>query len=444
MNQSIRLSENISYAALSFGQTLLGMFVSTYILYYYTDVLLLPAAAVSVLLLIVRLFDGVIDPLIGHYMDRRSFKNSKFKGYLIRWAPAFFLLSILLFTPFRLPGTPLFFVCFILYTLWSFVSSIMENVCGALAISLSADQAQRRQLNTFRIVASILATLIVTYLSLILVQQLGQGSEQKGFFYTTVLFTLLTALAICPSMKLIEERNYQPTSLLNLRQCLRVLLTHRVLRFFLLMYLSHQAASAFKTQIAIYYFKYAFERMDLVPTFFLLGRIASLSAQPMIVFFAKHFKILHLMMVGFIGSGLCMLAIIFTGSSVWGLIALASLGSVFSAFPANLAFTYSAEIVDQLSLGNNNSFSGIVVSLMGLSSKIGSSLAGSAVALVLALSAYVPNTAASKSSLFGIQVGFIGLTAALYLLSAHLAFQSYRTQNESGVNQSNDNQRTDS
>lgn len=424
MEQYIRLSEKFSYAALSFAHTLISMFVSTYILYYYTDVLLLPAASVSVLLLVVRLFDGAVDPFIGHFMDKRMFRRGKFKGYLAIWAPVFILFSVLLFTPLSLAKSAALLVAFCIYLFWSFTYSMVENVSGALAISLSSAAVQRRQLNTFRMVASILATLVVTYFALILVERFGRADEAKGFFFTALLFSAIALVTLIPAILTIRERNYRPTNRLSLRQCLAVLFKNKKLLLFLLMYLSNQIASTLKTQAAIYYFKYALDRMDMVPVFFLVGRLASLAAQPFIVLLSKRFKIIHLIIAGYVLAGVSMLCIGLTSASVWTLIAFSSIGSLFSAFPANLAFTYSAEIADEISQGSDGSFSGIVSSMTGLSSKIGSSVGSSAVALVLALSAYVPNAPAAQPALFSIQMAFIVFTAAMYFASGLFAFLS--------------------
>lgn len=428
MEQRIRLSEKFSYASFRFGQSIITMFVSTYILYYYTDVLLLPAASVSLLLLIVRLFDGGIDPVIGYYMDKRQPRRGKFKGYLYVWIIPLCLSTILLFAPFSVEKNVAVLVCFVVYMLWSFFYSMVESASAALSISMCSEEGQRRELNTFRIVASALSTLAVTYSALLFVKYFGKADEQKGYFHTAIFFTVIAFVMMFPCIMPINERNYKPGNRLNLRGNLSVLTKNKKLLFFLLMYCCNQIASGLKTQTSLYYFKYTLGRMDMVPIFFLVGRLASLAPQPLIVILSKKFKIIFLIIAGYILASAAILCIFFTGSSPWSMIILSGVSSLFSAFPANLAFTYSAEIADEISQGNDNSFSGIVSSLMGFSHRVGTSIAGSVAALILALSAYIPNTVQTQTTLFGIQLCFIGITAFMYFFSGVCALFSYKSK----------------
>lgn len=417
MEQRVKLSEKVSYAAYNFGQTSLSMFVSTYIMYYYTDVLLIPAVIVSQLLLFGRLFDGIVDPFIGYFMDRNKKTGEKYKGYIIKAAPLLIIFSILLFTPLPLGVKQAVPVCFFTYILWSACFSVLESSGGALAVSLSANEEQRRQLSTFRMVSSILATLLATFSVQLLVQGLGGGNEKQGYFYTMLLFASVSFFMIMPAPFILKERNYKTTNRLSVKKCLTVLTKNKRLILFILMYSLNQIASTMKSQMAIYYFKYAFDSIELVSIFFLIGRLASLSAQPFILYLSKRVKIINLMIFGYFFAAAPMLCVLFVKSSPWTIIMLCSISSLFSAFPANLAFTYSAQIADEISNISDNSFSGIVVSLIGLSSRIGSSLGGFIAVGVLALADYVPNVQITGTAMLALQISFIGLTVAAYSLS---------------------------
>ena len=54
--------EMINYASLDFSQVLIYMLISSYLLYFYTDVAKIPVAAAGVILLIARCFDAVDAP----------------------------------------------------------------------------------------------------------------------------------------------------------------------------------------------------------------------------------------------------------------------------------------------------------------------------------------------------------------------------------------------
>lgn len=54
------------------GYQFMFYWISAYVMIFYTDVVGIPTAYVSVLLLVVRLYDAVNDPLLGSMMDKTS------------------------------------------------------------------------------------------------------------------------------------------------------------------------------------------------------------------------------------------------------------------------------------------------------------------------------------------------------------------------------------
>jgi GPH family glycoside/pentoside/hexuronide:cation symporter len=84
-NDPHRLStrEYVSYAL---GDTASCFFFWTFnifLTYYYVDVWGIPAAAVSLMMLVVRLFDAVNDPLMGVVADRTRTRWGKFRPFLL-------------------------------------------------------------------------------------------------------------------------------------------------------------------------------------------------------------------------------------------------------------------------------------------------------------------------------------------------------------------------
>lgn len=62
--------EKLSYGSGDFGYSLAYNMASAFLLYYYTNVVGLPAAAVGTIFLAARLLDAVIDILVGIAVDK--------------------------------------------------------------------------------------------------------------------------------------------------------------------------------------------------------------------------------------------------------------------------------------------------------------------------------------------------------------------------------------
>ena len=75
------------YVGLS-GQNIVYSFIGAgFFTYFMTDIALFPAAIVSVLLILMKVWDGINDPLIGSIVDRHSFKNGEKLRPLLRYTP---------------------------------------------------------------------------------------------------------------------------------------------------------------------------------------------------------------------------------------------------------------------------------------------------------------------------------------------------------------------
>lgn len=410
------ISEYLNYSTISFGTSLLATVVSTYILYYYTDVLLLPLELISILLFAGRFFDGAVDPVIGFYMDRRHTKFGKYRGYIIFWAIPTCIFFAAMFMPFRLTGTALVIYCFITYLFWAFAQSMVECAHSTMLITLNDNPKQRRMTNTVRIALSILAALAASYLPLILVGKLGGGSERSGFTITMALFALITLAVILHGALKLKERNITQDNTLSVKKTVLALINDKRLLLLFLMYMSNQIGSTVKSQAIVFYIKYNLNRADLTAIIMMTGILSSFLAQPLIIWASKRIKIITLILAGYIGACLSLVVMGISGQSIVLLFIGNILYGITSAFPANLIFVYTADLAEGIS--KQHSFGGLVSSLLGLSSRIGLSLSGIIISVILTNTGYVPNVQQSPAALTGIWVCLIVPTFLAFSIAA--------------------------
>lgn len=75
------------YAGLS-GQNLVYSFIgASFFTYFMTDIAMFPAAVVTVLLIVMKVWDGINDPIIGAMVDRHHFKNGEKLRPFLRYPP---------------------------------------------------------------------------------------------------------------------------------------------------------------------------------------------------------------------------------------------------------------------------------------------------------------------------------------------------------------------
>ena len=101
MNSETRclsIREKIGY---SLGDSAANFYFQIYIvflMYFYTDVFGITAAAAGTMILLTRLWDGINDPLMGIIADRTNTRWGKFRPYLIWFSLPLAIMGVLRFS----------------------------------------------------------------------------------------------------------------------------------------------------------------------------------------------------------------------------------------------------------------------------------------------------------------------------------------------------------
>ena len=156
------MRDKIAYAAGDFGCNMsfaLKGTVQTFWLVY----MMMETGLLSLLLLIVQIWDAVNDPLIGTMIDndRRRYKMGKFKTYIFIGACGLLVGGAAVFLPF--PNAPVVVkaILFILgYIIWDACYTVANVPYGSMLSLVTADNGERAQLSTWRSVGSMIGGMI--------------------------------------------------------------------------------------------------------------------------------------------------------------------------------------------------------------------------------------------------------------------------------------------
>ena len=98
LNSKLPLCEKLAYGVGDFASNLIFATVSTFLMFYYTDIYGLPAAVVGTLLFVARSVDAVWDIYLGTLVDRTHSRWGQCRPYLLWSAPVLALAAIATFT----------------------------------------------------------------------------------------------------------------------------------------------------------------------------------------------------------------------------------------------------------------------------------------------------------------------------------------------------------
>ena len=199
--------ERISYWSFFIGQNIYynitAAFISTYLAMQG-----IPLAKVGMVLLIVKVWDAVNDPIFGFLFDRIRFKNGQKSLPWIRVAVALFpVVTIVLFSiPSGLSEAGKLWWFGISYILWDTVYTISDVPVYSMLTTMTDNLAERSSLLSINRVYSGAGVLIY---GVVLPLLIGESVGMRVGWAVAVLsvFSVLTMLPLCFNCK---ERNYKP------------------------------------------------------------------------------------------------------------------------------------------------------------------------------------------------------------------------------------------
>ncbi len=156
------MRDKLAYAAGDLGCNMsfsLKSTVQTFWLVY----MMLDTGLLSILLLLVQIWDAVNDPLIGSIIDndRRKYKIGKFKTYILIGALGLLVGGAAVFLPF--PNAPVVVraILFVLgYIVWDAFYTIANVPYGSMLSVVTEDVGERAQLSTWRSIGSMVGNIL--------------------------------------------------------------------------------------------------------------------------------------------------------------------------------------------------------------------------------------------------------------------------------------------
>lgn len=144
----ISTKEKVNYYAGLSGQNLVYSLIgASFFTYFMTDIALFPAIVVSALLVVMKVWDGVNDPLVGSFIDKHTFKNGEKLRPFLKYTPLpVGVFTVLLFVVFSTKEELLwlrvaYFV--IMYISWDLAYTVQDVAIWGITASVSPDSGER-------------------------------------------------------------------------------------------------------------------------------------------------------------------------------------------------------------------------------------------------------------------------------------------------------------
>ena len=387
------VGQNIYYA-ISAG------FISTYLAMQGIDL-----AKVAVVLLIVKVWDAINDPLFGFLFDRIQFKNGQKSLPWLRVSTA--LMPIVTIAIFSIPsflsesGKLIWFA--VTYILWDTVYTLTDAPAYAMLNTMTDNLQERTELLSInRIYSGLGQGLYGVILTVLISEKVGLSAT-----WTIVLLSALSTLCMIPLCVNCKERNYHPEDIeerFTFRQMWNYLKSNKYLVIY---YCGYMAMDALKTSAALGLFA-SFYLFGSSMFNMLLGFIAAVPGfvaayfAPKIV---KRYDKMKVLMLCNLLNVLFGFAIFFSG---WENKTLFIVLNVLRAAPASiqgvLAFMFTPDCAEYGQYKSGVSATGITFAIQTFSVKLTAAISSSLALFLLGLFNWISVNASDFAELEALNI----------------------------------------
>ncbi len=260
-DQKLSFLEKVGYSGGDAAANFVFMSMVLYQLNFYTDVFGLTAGAAAAILLWPRLWDAIVDPVVGLLADRTQSRWGRFRPWILATALPWALVMVLAYTtPKGWSLTSRIIYAALTNSLLMTLYSMNNMPYSALGGVMTADLNERARLNSYRFIAVNMAQFIVGGFTLPLVARFSTGHDrQHGWQMTMMVWSVLCLMLFVGTFLTTRER-VQPMvkTRSTPRQDLACLWKNEPWRIMFLMTLFHFALLSFRGGATYnYYHHYA-------------------------------------------------------------------------------------------------------------------------------------------------------------------------------------------
>jgi len=402
--------------------------VGFWLLFFYTDVYKIPAAAAGTIMLIARFWDMGIDPVIGVISDRTRTRWGKFRPYILFGALPYAVLAILTFTTPDFGEAGKIIYAGATYVLLMTAYAAVNLPYSSLAAVMTDDTYERAGLNTYRFICAFGGQFVVTGLALTLAKFFGGGDKARGFQDTLVLFGFLSLVFFFVTFATSKER-VQPSKSLegSVGEDLGNLFKNRPWIILAIVGIVSFVMFAMQNAAIAYYFKYYIGNEDSVQLFNVIGTVALIVALPCSKPLARRFGNKNVFIASSLISGVFFISIYLPGEKNLVTVYILNILAKMAYAPAvPLLWTMIADSADYSEWKTGRRATGLYFSAATFAQKAGWGIGAAIAAWLLTVFNYVPNANQTHTALIGIKLlvsvfpGVLYISCAFFMLGYNI------------------------
>ena len=429
----LTVTEKIGYGFGDLASNLFWQMFSIFIAKYYTDVFLLSAATMGTMMLVTRMMDAVIDPVMGAIADRTHTRWGHFRPYLVWMCLPMAFTAIATFTVPPLEGSSRVVYAYVTLSLMMIAYTAINIPYSALLGVITPNSEDRTSASAYRFVMALLPVFVIVNTAIPMATYFGgDANSPKGWQMTMALYAVVATVFYLITFALTKER-VQPEAgqKTSLKVDVKDLFANRPWTVLCVVGIAALTYANIRGTVAIYYFEnvvpggrdYFGSVMTTGAVAFILGVMAT---SPLSKKFGKrNFYMVSMSLTAVLSAGFYWIPSD-NIALIWGAHALISL---VAAPTAPLVWAMYADTADYSEWKYGRRATGLIFSASSFSQKLGWAIGGAGTGWLLSYFGYQPNATQNPTAINGIML-MMSLIPTVGAVVAVIALWFYRLDDE--------------
>jgi len=438
VNEELSFKEKLGYGLGDTASNFFFQVFNIFLLYYYTDIFGLSAAAVGTMFLITKIVDAASDPIMGLIADRTNTRWGKFRPYLLWAAIPYGICGYAMFANPDLSDTGKLIYAYVTYTLMMLAYTAINVPYSALMGVISPSSLERTKVASYRFFCAFGAAWLIGTFVTPLKNMLGGGDEALGFQLTMVIFAVLSVALFWITFATTKERVVPLQEKTDVRLDFKAMASNGPWLALFIAAIFTLMNVAVRNGSLLYYFKYyvgddgspLFLIFDKTAVFMSLGLMAMMAGIAVTKSLAIRFEKRSLLIILTLLNAISMAAFYVTPpDQYWLMVAINCVGAfVIGPTPA-LVWSMYADTADYGEWKTGRRTTALVFSSLQFAQKMGLAVGAGLTGVILGFFGFIANEVQSESSVAGIRFIFSVMPAGLAIAgAAAILFYTIRSE----------------
>ena len=259
----------------SAASNVFNMLNMSFFLVFSTEALGLNITAMGIIMTVMRIFDGITDPIIGSIIDRTETRFGKFRPFLVIGSLIMLFASFMIYLfSFDIPQSYRMVWVILWYAIWVIGYTFMTTVNKCVLSIVTKNPKYRPLSGIAGGCYSTMLGLIMTTLIVPILQKNGGLGSQKGWtliiisafvLHAVLLLGCLFAISATDKPEFYRQDPDKKEEKISIKDSLNVLRLNQPLRMLILAASTDKIASTIQTAVMTYFYIYAVGNLDLQP-----------------------------------------------------------------------------------------------------------------------------------------------------------------------------------